>query len=232
MQYFRNNQLGIFQIQYGEENIFHKRELIVLVGPPCIGKTTYISNHFDLSEHLVINRDLIVDGVSAENNFTYNDMFAYPPADSAGDFIHPKYGKLIPAPEQMKWCKFVYEKVMKANQDVNMRMRDTFVNAIEETNKNIILDMTNINSFTRIDALKFVKGKNFFKRAIVFEMSNTDYPELLNRMKRKCSESEDSDLSKILNENVLIGMISNFQPVSSQEGFDRIEAINNFKSDK
>lgn len=228
MNYFKSNQLGIFQIEHGEENIFHQRELIVLVGPPCIGKTTYISKRFDLNECIVINRDLIVDIVAAEIGLNYNDLFAYPPPDSTLDFIHHKYGRVVPAPEQIRWCKFVYEKIMQSNQEVNMRMKDMFQNAIEDTKKNIILDMTNIESFTRIGALKFVVGKNFFKRAIVFEMSNTDYPELVNRMKRSCDLIKASGGSRILNENILIGMISNFQPVTLNEGFDRIEKVNNF----
>lgn len=228
MNYFKNNQLGIFQIEHGEENIFHQRELIVLIGPPCIGKTTYISKRFNLADCIVINRDIIVDEVANEIGLNYNDMFVYPPPDCTIDYIHPKYGRVFTAPEQMKWCKFVYEKIMEANQEINLRIKDMFQNAIEDTTKNIILDMTNIESFTRINALKFVAGKNFFKRAVVFEMSNTDYPELVNRMRRRCDEIKASGGSRTLNESILVGMISNFQPVTLQEGFDRIEKVNNF----
>lgn len=220
-------QEAIQQDEFGSENTSGKRELVVLVGPPAVGKSTYIARKFNPDEVIVINRDSIVDDIATENGLTYDEMFINPSADlNLGD-EHPKYGKVILAPEWMKWTRFVYEKIFNANNDVNRRLEEKFRRSVE-TNKNIVVDMTNMNTSSRMNSLKYVEDRDFFKRAVVFQMSDSDMPELLNRMRRRAQQIKDVGGSKTIGEDVIRRMIASFQKVSPEEGFDKVETLNSF----
>lgn len=217
----------IQQDEFGSENTSGKRELVVLVGPPAVGKSTYIARKFNPDEVIVINRDSIVDDIATENGLTYDEMFINPSADSNLGDEHPKYGKVILAPEWMKWTRFVYEKIFNANNDVNRRLEEKFRRSVE-TNKNIVVDMTNMNTSSRMNSLKYVEDRDFFKRAVVFQMSDSDMPELLNRMRRRAQQIKDAGGSKTIGEDVISRMIASFQKVSPEEGFDKVETLNSF----
>ena len=57
-----------------------KNKMIVLVGPPSVGKSTWIKSNFP--DAYIISRDDIVDLVSINYGWTYDDMFATPPEDA------------------------------------------------------------------------------------------------------------------------------------------------------
>lgn len=58
-----------------EEMQGSKKKLYVLVGPPAVGKSHWISKTFGSVKPHVISRDDLVDEVAAENGLTYDDMF-------------------------------------------------------------------------------------------------------------------------------------------------------------
>ena len=95
----------ITQDEFGDENSDKKKELIVLIGPPAVGKSTYIASKFKPDDVFVVSRDDIVDQVAGENNFTYDDMFELPPPDTALRSIvvgKEKFGVVKEAPVWMK----------------------------------------------------------------------------------------------------------------------------------
>lgn len=49
-------------------------EVIFLIGPPAIGKSTWIEDNID-SSWVVISNDDMTEKVAKENNLTYDDMF-------------------------------------------------------------------------------------------------------------------------------------------------------------
>lgn len=52
-----------------------KKKLYVLVGPPAVGKSYWISKTFGGSNPHIVSRDEFVDEVAAENGLKYDDMF-------------------------------------------------------------------------------------------------------------------------------------------------------------
>ena len=62
-----------------EEEEKEKNKLYVLVGPPGVGKSTYLKNNPGLSDAIVVSRDNIVERVAEENGYTYTEMFGNTP---------------------------------------------------------------------------------------------------------------------------------------------------------
>ena len=99
------------------EDLESKRTIFVLVGPPSVGKSTWIANTFR-EEPYVINRDEIVERVAEGMGMTYDDMFMSPPAGSTMGDVDPKYGKVVPSPSFMTWQPLSYDKVKEANDKI------------------------------------------------------------------------------------------------------------------
>jgi predicted AAA+ superfamily ATPase len=58
-----------------------RKKIFVLVGPPSVGKSTWIKGTFEEAPY-IINRDDIVEQVASEYGWTYDDLFVSPPARS------------------------------------------------------------------------------------------------------------------------------------------------------
>jgi hypothetical protein len=57
----------------------NKNKVYVLIGPPGVGKSTYIRNNSALRDATIISRDNIVERVAEENGYTYTQMFGNTP---------------------------------------------------------------------------------------------------------------------------------------------------------
>lgn len=218
------------QNNFGNENFQNKKEIVVLVGPPAIGKSTYIKNKFPKNSVYVVSRDNIVDEVSSSMGLTYDDMFVTPPQNAEIGKPYPnkeKFGIVLEAPPYMKWSKTVYSNIQNANDIINKKLEQEFKNAVS-SNKNIVVDMTNMTIGSRKNALKYASGKDYFKRAVVFTLQDSDLPELIKRMKNRSEIIKSQGGSKTIGEDVLFKMIKSFQQISPSEGFDKIDSVYTF----
>ena len=95
------NKIKMEEIQGLTKN----KKIYVLVGPPSVGKSTWIKS-LDDSNIVVINRDEIVEEVAEKNGLTYDEMFLNPSPETSeiGD-VDPKYGEVIEAPPHMPWTE-------------------------------------------------------------------------------------------------------------------------------
>lgn len=221
---------SIVQQESGKNNDFDKKEIVVLVGPPAIGKSTYIANKFPKNSVYIVNRDDIVDEVSGSMGLTYDNMFETPPDDAIVGKELPgkeKFGVVLEAPPWMKWAKKVYSNVQEANNLINKKLEERFKAAVN-SGKHIIVDMTNMTVGARKSALKYVEGKDYFKRAVVFTLKDSDLPKLIQRMKTRSELIKSQGGSKTIGEDVINRMIKSFQQVSPEEGFDRIDSFYSF----
>lgn len=57
----------------------NKNKVYVLIGPPGVGKSTYIKNNSAMNDSVIISRDNIVERVAEENGYTYTQMFGDSP---------------------------------------------------------------------------------------------------------------------------------------------------------
>jgi predicted kinase len=151
--------------------------LILLIGPPLSGKTTWIRNNFPNTS--VISRDEIVMEVYGSRNYTeaFNNV------------------------DQKEVDRVLDSRLRKANSE----------------NKNIIIDMTNMTSKRRKQNLNYFSN-DYHKIAVIFPILSDEEYEIRNQKRIK---EENKDLPM----HVIKRMISSYQPIRSDEGFDKVISL-------
>lgn len=198
----------------------NRRIVYVLIGPPAIGKSTWINNMTDPNNTFVVNRDDIMESVASTLGWTYDDLYVFPPSDAnIGDFDE-KYGEVIPAPEFMHWRKTVFSKVLKANEKITAILHKTLEDA-KHSSKNIVLDLTNMNLRERLDLLNRTEQPGDIRIAVIFKFQGKE--KLIQAVANKRAEAaKRMEKSKTIPPESIARMINRYEPPSSQEKFDKI----------
>jgi hypothetical protein len=219
------------------------KKIFVLVGPPSVGKSSWIRSTFGDTNPYIINRDVIAEKIAESYGWTYDDMFVDPSLippneekeieleDGTKQKIphHSKYGFVEPAPSYMKWPgapKQVYSKVMKANGEVHSEHMTNF-NAAKDSGLDIVVDMTNMSAGARKGALGAIEGREdeYKKIAVDFKYPS---PEIVAAVAEKRNqEAKKQGKSKTIDLKLIKSMISRYEPPSVEEGFDEIVSIDN-----
>lgn len=160
-------------------NLKHIKEpfVIILVGPPLSGKTTWIRNNFPTTE--VISRDEIVMEVYGSKNYT--DAFN------------------------------------NVDQKEVDRVLDSRLKEANKSKKNVIVDMTHMTSKRRKQNLDYFSD-DYYKLAVIFPILSDE--EYAKRNKKRIEE-ENKDLPM----HIVKRMISSYQPIRSDEGFNKIVSL-------
>ena len=202
-------------------------KMFVLVGPPSVGKSTWINNTFGENRPYVINRDDIVEDVASGYGWTYDDMFATPPEDAEIGSVDQKYGEVQESPSWMHWAKSVFSTVMEANGKVHSLFTQRVAGAVD-SGQDIVVDMTNMNARARSGALKAIEGseEQYEKIAVVFESEGAE--EFIKAVAQKRAEAAARmGKSKTIPPAVFDRMFASFEPVVPGEGFDKITSVDN-----
>tara|TARA_R110001606_G_scaffold392884_2_gene562271 strand:+ start:88 stop:783 length:696 start_codon:yes stop_codon:yes gene_type:complete len=202
-----------------------KRKMLILVGPPSVGKSTWIASNYP--EAYIINRDEIVESIASGYGWTYDDMFATPPADSEVGEIDEKYGSVKESPSWMSWSDTIFDKVFEANGKVQKLMNDRISQA-HPSNKDVVVDMTNMNASSRKNAMKAIEGNEdeYHKVAVDFKFKGAE--EVIKKMALKRAEAaKRMGKSKTIPSGVFDKMFSSYSQPSTSEGFDEIVSVDN-----
>jgi predicted kinase len=186
---------NISQTPFGKDNLEGKKEIIILVGIPASGKSTYIEKKLKpLFENdlFIVNRDDIVDMIAEKHGLTYDDMFTKAPKG--------------------------------ANDEIDSLLQNKLM-AASVSGKNIVIDMTNMNSYIRKRNLR-IAPKDYFKRAVVFNVTESQLPIVYKRSANRSKELEKIGKKKTIGEFVFKKMISKFEPITADEGFDKVDVVN------
>lgn len=151
--------------------------VILLIGPPLSGKTTWIRQNFPTTD--VISRDEIVMEVHGSRNYT----------EAFGNVDQKEVDRLL-----------------------NQRLLD-----FSSEKRNVIVDMTNMTVKRRTATLNYF-SKDYYKMAVIFPLLSDDEYQTRN-LKRIKEENKDLPMHVIRN------MISSYQPISAEEGFDKIISL-------
>jgi predicted kinase len=151
--------------------------VIILVGPPLSGKTTWIKQNFPDTE--VISRDETVMEVYGSRNYT--EAFANV--------------------DQKEVDRVLQQKFIKANLE----------------KKSVIVDMTHMVSKRRKQNLDCFSS-DYYKLAVIFPILSDEEYEIRNK---KRIEEENKDLPM----RIVKSMISSYQPISKEEGFDKVISL-------
>ena len=151
--------------------------VIILIGPPLSGKTTWIRENFPTTE--VISRDEIVMEVYGSRNYT----------------------EAFKSVDQKEVDKVLTQKFLDANKE----------------KKNVIVDMTHMASKRRKQNLNYFTD-DYYKLAVIFPILSDEEYEKRNQ---KRIEEENKDLPM----GIVKSMISSYQPIISDEGFNKVISL-------
>jgi hypothetical protein len=174
------------------EETSHKKKLYVLVGPPSIGKSTWIQSTFGSEKPYIISRDDIVDQVASSMGLTYDDMFSGSP------------------------------DIKEANDIINKKLKDKINNATNQ-DRDIVVDMTNMSSWARKNALSAIQGKEseYEKIAVLFPFQGAE--DIIKKVAAKrAAKAKAAGGSKTIPDAAFDRMFANYEDVSTSEGFDKI----------
>ena len=151
--------------------------VIILIGPPLSGKTTWIRENFPTTE--VISRDETVMEVYGSRNYTeaFNNV------------------------DQKEVDKVLTQKFLDANL----------------AKKNVIVDMTHMASKRRKQNLNYFTN-DYYKLAVIFPILSEE--EYVKRNQKRIEE-ENKDLPM----GIVKSMISSYQPITSDEGFNKVISL-------
>jgi len=214
-------------INFIKENLQNSnKKIYVLVGPPSVGKSTWIKQTFVDIEPYIINRDEIVEQVAKTYGWTYDDLFVAPLPDQGEGDVSEKYGTVVKSPEYMTWQPLSYDKVLEANGKVAELFNKKVLEA--KGQENIVVDMTNMNAGSRKGALKAIEGSEdeYRKIAVVFNFKGAE--EVIKKVAQKrAEEAKRQGLSKTIPPEAFDRMFKSFQEVSPEEGFDEVINVDN-----
>ena len=151
--------------------------VIILIGPPLSGKSTWIRENFPTTE--VISRDETVMEVYGSRNYTeaFNNV------------------------DQKEVDRVLTQKFLDANL----------------SKKNVIVDMTHMASKRRKQNLNYFSN-DYYKLGVIFPILSDDEYE---RRNQKRIEEENKDLPM----KIVKSMISSYQPITSDEGFNKVISL-------
>ena len=205
-----------------------KKAIIVLVGPPSVGKSTWIKSNFP--DSYIINRDNIVEKVASSYGWTYDDMFATPPSDAQIGDVDEKFGTVQKPPSWMTWAKSVFDKVLEANKEVQKQM-DARVQGAVPSGENIIIDMTNMNVGSRKNALKAIEGNEDNYHAVAVDFKFQGAEDTIKKMAAKRAEAaKRMGKSKTIPDAAFDRMFSSYEKPTTAEGFDDIISVDNIET--
>ena len=201
--------------------------LFVLVGPPSVGKTSWINDAFVDKEPYIINRDDIAEHVASSYGWTYDDMFVAPPPDAEEGNADEKYGTVIKSPSFMTWQPLSFDKVVGANNEIQKLFAEKVSGAVP-SGKDIVVDMTNMNAAARKRALEPIKDTEggYRKIAVVFEFEGAE--DFIKRVAASRSEAaKRMGKSKTIPDDAFNRMFGAFERIDPAEGFDEVVSVDN-----
>jgi len=158
-----------------------KPYVMVLIGPPLSGKTTFLKNFIEDDTYKHISSDALVLSLDKIQDGDYNR--AWKEAD----------WKLI-------------NKTLKSEILESYKNRD-----------NVVFDLTNLTHKRRRSNLSNF-SKDYYKIAVIFPiLSDNEY--LYRNSKRNDEENKNMSM------HVIRRMISSYQPIRDNEGFDRVISL-------
>jgi predicted kinase len=151
--------------------------VIILIGPPLSGKSTWIRENFP-DTHVICRDEILMDVYGSRN---YTEAF-----------------------------KNVDQK------EVDRVLHQSLVDASKEK-KNVIVDMTHMGSKRRKQNLNYFTN-DYYKLGVIFPiLSDEEY--VRRNQKRIDEENKNIPMSVIKN------MISTYQTISPQEGFNKVISL-------
>jgi tRNA uridine 5-carbamoylmethylation protein Kti12 len=211
--------------------IANRKSVSLLVGPPAIGKSTWIKNN--KPNAFVISKDDIRNAVAPKYNFTYDEVFKTPDESLPVGHVDPKYGEVVLKPEDAPdyFPDTLYSKVREANDEINVAFDQQFIDAIN-SGKDIVIDMTNVSAGNRKEMLdKFGDAiQGYEKNVVNFNFQGEDVQEaIVDIANERARQIEEQGGKKTIGPEVFQNMYERYEEPTVEEGFDNIIQVDDRK---
>lgn len=212
-------------------------DLFVLIGPPSIGKSTWISEN--IPNAYIISSDEVTEAVAAAEGMSYDDMFEYPPqptlrsGESNPNYdpneVHPKFGKVVDQGIDWKsWMPKAYEKVNTAEIRALEKLEQVKQDA-KSSGSPIVIDMTNMNVGSRkriIDEMIRYTGLDLRKIGVVFEFAGAEEDIKSTAASRNVLKQMSGYGPKTIPDIAFDRMMGSYEPPTTGE-FDKVLHVDN-----
>ena len=214
------------------------KNFYVLVGPPAVGKTSWIKHFIEESgeTYTVISRDQIIeDQIFPKYKLANNELFTtIPPKDSkVGETIKgfEKYGKIIQDSKGRK----VFKNIIEANAEIEEQVKKQTAAALSTKPDNIIIDAINATELERARALNLVENKPEYKKIAVFFEFEPYRKEIEKRAAERAAQMKKElggGFAREVPSKVYDVIFSRITRPSESEGFDEVVSYDSFKGVK
>jgi GTPase SAR1 family protein len=217
------------------------KKFFVLVGPPAVGKTSWIKHFIEESgeSYTVISRDQIIeDQIFPKYKLANNELYGLvPPKDAeVGQIVNgfEKYGKVI---EDRKGRK-AFKNILEANEEVEKQIKkqvDAALSKEEETPDNIVIDAINGTEQERAKALGLITDRPEYKKIAVYFEFQPYRKEIETRAHLRAQQMKKelgATFGREVPSKAYDAMFSRITKPHSSEGFDEISSYDSFKGVK
>jgi len=178
------------------------KNLYILVGPPGVGKSTWIKKHFSDKQYKVISRDQIIEKIIFKHyGLTAAELYSKEPTPEA----------------------------QKALDELNNMFNSVVMGVLDERPDNVIVDMMNADSKTRSKILDQVKGRYPEYKLIAVKFAFEGYEEkvIASDVERAKKHPE----RKAIDPAYILSIMDRIKadPPTRDEGFDEIQDYNRFE---
>lgn len=192
-----------------------KKEVDILVGLPCSGKSTHLSKNYDQNNLFVISMDNIRYEYAEKTGFKYHDFFSKPKEDET---THPLFGERT---ENGNWSTL---------EILNDAMHRDFASMIRQSQselehgKKVVVDMTNLTKKVRSGVMNWFKDvEDVSFKAVMFNFE--DNMDLILSQNKKRGKEQDKSIPDFVIEK----MAETFEPIELDEGISSIQFVDGLK---
>lgn len=179
------------------------KNLYILVGPPAVGKSTWIKDNFAGKQYKVISRDEIIEKI-----------------------IYKHYG--LTAAEL--YFNNSSSESQKALEELNIMFESIVMGVLDERPDNVIVDMMNADSKQRAKILDRVKQKYPEYKLIAVKFNFEGHEDKIIQADIKRAKERGGE-RKVIDPEYIINVMKRIKadPPTESEGFDEIQDYNRFK---
>lgn len=218
------------------------KHLYVLVGPPAVGKTSWISTNIEDkdAEFIVISRDQIIeDQIFPKYKLTNNELYAFnPPKDAEVGKVIPgleKFGIVITRSSGRK----EFSNVAAANAEIENLVKKEYESAIRMLNQlpkeakyNVVIDAINATPKERGRVLSIFNVIKDLKKVAVYFKFEEYKKEIKKRAATRAKEMKKQfgyQFDRAVPEDTYEAIFRRIEKPTEAEGFDDVITHDSFE---
>jgi predicted kinase len=216
-----------------------KKNFYILIGPPAVGKSTWVKQHVGEDAKIISKDDIIEDIIFPKYNLANKDIFTH-----AGDLEvgkeHPEKKKLgkvrlnkrFSVSQNKEVETKVFDIAYKAGEELNSIYDKRMQEAINSGVNNIVVDAVHSRKSTRKSTIDLVRDNPQYKIiGVIFPFKGYEkqIQKSADERAKKFLELYGPDFDRSVSPEDYQKIYSEYENPSKSEGFDEIINFNRFE---